>query len=98
MASVKHILHREEIQGAGVMKENYGPDVPNPREFPRARSLTSAGLQAPRERVSSIHGKLQLWSSPGCGTEIEIRIPGRTAYQAPSTRSRWYLRLFVPAR
>jgi hypothetical protein len=35
MASVKHILHREEIQGAGVMKENYGPDVPNPKgSFP----------------------------------------------------------------
>jgi hypothetical protein len=35
MASVKHILHREEIQGAGVMKENYGPDVPNSKgSFP----------------------------------------------------------------
>jgi signal transduction histidine kinase len=56
------------------------------------------GLVGMRERVSSINGKLKLWSSPGSGTEIEVRVPGRTAYQAPSTRSKWYLRLFVPAR
>jgi signal transduction histidine kinase/streptogramin lyase len=56
------------------------------------------GLVGMRERVSSVNGKLQLWSSPGCGTEIEIRIPGRKAYVAPSTRSKWYQRLFVPAR
>jgi signal transduction histidine kinase/ligand-binding sensor domain-containing protein len=51
------------------------------------------GLVGMRERISTIEGTLQLWSSPGCGTEIEIRIPGRKAYRYSSVPSKWFQRL-----
>lgn len=38
------------------------------------------GLVGIRERASAVGGTLALWSSPGRGTEIEIRIPGTRAY------------------
>jgi len=51
------------------------------------------GLVGMRERASAIQGKIQLWSSPGTGTEIEIRVPARRAYRFPSTRMAWLQRL-----
>jgi len=51
------------------------------------------GLVGMRERASAIQGKIQLWSSPGTGTEIEIRVPARRAYRFPNTRMAWLQRL-----
>jgi signal transduction histidine kinase len=47
------------------------------------------GLVGMRERASSIEGKLQLWSSPGSETEIEIRIPDRRAYRFSRRPAKW---------
>jgi hypothetical protein len=33
-----------------------------------------------RERAVHIGGQLKLWSRPGGGTEVELRIPSRLAY------------------
>lgn len=38
------------------------------------------GLQGMRERAQRIGGQLELWSRPGCGTEVDLTIPGATAY------------------
>ena len=38
------------------------------------------GLQGMRERAQRISAHLDLWSRPGCGTEVELRIPSTTAY------------------
>ncbi|ADV82550.1 sensor histidine kinase [Terriglobus saanensis] len=51
------------------------------------------GLIGMRERVATIGGRLQIWSSPGGGTEIEIRVPARRAYLYPSARLVWLQRL-----
>jgi len=51
------------------------------------------GLVGIRERVLAIEGKIQFWSAPGAGTEIEIRLPGRRAYRVPHTRMMWLKRL-----
>lgn len=51
------------------------------------------GLVGMRERAIAIGGTLQLWSSQGAGTEIEIRVPARQAYRFPSTRMMWLQRL-----
>jgi signal transduction histidine kinase len=52
------------------------------------------GLPGMRERVSKIGGHMELWSRPGAGTEIELRVPGAIAYrQTESTRWRWIHRL-----
>jgi signal transduction histidine kinase len=43
------------------------------------------GLVDIRERTLAIAGTLEMWSSPGSGTEIEIRVPSRRAYLQVST-------------
>ena len=43
------------------------------------------GLRGMRERAKLLGGKLTLWSDAQEGTEVELRIPGSTAYAEPST-------------
>ena len=45
------------------------------------------GLQGMRERASRIGAKLELWSRPGSGTEVELTVPGATAYRSPGGKS-----------
>jgi signal transduction histidine kinase/ligand-binding sensor domain-containing protein len=51
------------------------------------------GLIGIRERAEGIEGKLQIWSFPGRGTEIEVRVPARRAYLYPGKRFVWLQRL-----
>ena len=48
------------------------------------------GLAGMRERAQKIGAKLEIWSGPGKGTEINLSIPASLAYLA-SSRSRWRL-------
>ena len=45
------------------------------------------GLPGMRERAHRIGGKLELWSRPGSGTEVELSIPASTAYRSPRRKS-----------
>ena len=45
------------------------------------------GLVGMRERARKIQGHLEIWSRPGAGTEIELRLPATVAYQ--NNKSRW---------
>jgi signal transduction histidine kinase/ligand-binding sensor domain-containing protein len=47
------------------------------------------GLQGMRERAQRIGGKLELWSRPGAGTEVQLQIPGEKAYESPG-RAKWF--------
>ncbi len=47
------------------------------------------GLPGMRERVSKIGGHMELWSRPGAGTEIDIRVPGAIAYRQTELTTRW---------
>jgi hypothetical protein len=40
------------------------------------------------ERAQKIGGQLKFWSRPETGTEVELTVPGTTAYQASSQRSK----------
>ncbi len=53
------------------------------------------GLPGMRERAAIVRGQLEVRSSLGSGTEIELRVPGATAYQL-ARQSRWS-RLFGAA-
>jgi hypothetical protein len=44
------------------------------------------GLQGMRERASKIGAQRELWSRPGTGTEVELRIPGANAYEILARR------------
>ena len=54
------------------------------------------GLQGMRERAQRIGGQLEFWSRPGTGTEVELRVPGGTAYHASGTPSKrtWFAHAF----
>ncbi len=45
------------------------------------------GLPGMRERAAKIGAHMDIWSRPGAGTEIELRVPAMTAYTAKSRRS-----------
>jgi ligand-binding sensor domain-containing protein/signal transduction histidine kinase len=45
------------------------------------------GLPGMRERAAKIGGHVDIWSRPGAGTEIELRVPAMAAYASPSRRS-----------
>jgi hypothetical protein len=46
-----------------------------------------------RERANLIGGKLTVWSAVNEGCEVELRVPGSTAYA--TERSSWFLRKFA---
>ncbi len=44
------------------------------------------GLLGMRERAKKIRASLTLWSKPGAGTEIDLRVPSPVAYRSRSSR------------
>ena len=47
------------------------------------------GLIGMRERARQIRAHFQLWSRPGAGAEIELRIPAALAYRTRAREPRW---------
>ena len=62
------------------------------------------GLPGMHERAKSMGGRLKIWSEPGAGTEAELTVPARIAYEKLSAGIGWWarlgrrLRLTVPNR
>ena len=52
------------------------------------------GLAGLRERAALIGGKLEVWSEVDSGTEVELRLPARTAYTT-DRRSSWWSRMLA---
>ena len=51
------------------------------------------GLRGMQERAKLLDGELEVWSEPGAGTEIELRIPASIAYETVLTQdSSWRFR------
>jgi signal transduction histidine kinase len=46
------------------------------------------GLLGMRERAKKIRARLGIWSKPGAGTEVELRVPAAIAYRKSERRSR----------
>jgi signal transduction histidine kinase/ligand-binding sensor domain-containing protein len=46
------------------------------------------GLVGMRERARKLGARLDVWSKPGAGTEIDLRVPANVAYSRPRTSSR----------
>jgi signal transduction histidine kinase len=47
------------------------------------------GLSGMRERADGIAAKLRVLSSPAAGTEIELSVPGRIAFESTHSNNRW---------
>jgi len=54
------------------------------------------GLRGMQERTQKIGGQLRFWSRPETGTEVELTVPGATAYQNSSNKQKkiWFSRFF----
>jgi signal transduction histidine kinase/ligand-binding sensor domain-containing protein len=48
------------------------------------------GLRGMRERAQRIGAQLNLWSRSETGTEVELTVPGATAYQVPGAERKWF--------
>jgi len=62
------------------------PDVTN-----RGERIGHWGLEGMRERAERLGGELELWSEPGAGTELELRIPASIVYQSSAARNNFRL-------
>ena len=51
------------------------------------------GLPGMHERAKKMGGRLKIWSEPGAGTEAELTVPARIAYEKFSTSNGWWARL-----
>jgi ligand-binding sensor domain-containing protein/signal transduction histidine kinase len=52
----------------------------DPEVLKRGSRLGHWGMIGMRERASQIGAKLEMWSKPGAGTELDLSVPGRIAY------------------
>jgi ligand-binding sensor domain-containing protein/signal transduction histidine kinase len=66
----------------------------DPKIFEEGGRPNHWGLQGMRERADKIGAQLKLWSRPATGTEVELIVPGTTAYKSPHTKSKssWFRR------
>jgi signal transduction histidine kinase len=62
----------------------------DPEVWNRGERIGHWGLAGMRERAERLGGKLEVWSEPGAGTEVDLRIPASIAYQSsPARNSIW---------
>jgi signal transduction histidine kinase len=54
------------------------------------------GLQGMRERAERMGGRLAIWGRASAGSEIDLKIPGKTAYRDSKRRTRWIPSFFQP--
>ena len=76
-------LFRLRIRDDGI-----GIDTNAPHSGERAGHWGLAGM---RERAERLGGKLELWSEPGAGTEVELSIPASIVYRSSSARRKFKL-------
>jgi signal transduction histidine kinase len=56
------------------------------------------GLQGMRERAERMGGRLAIWGRASAGSEIDLKIPAKTAYRDSKRRTRWIPSFFQPPR
>ena len=72
------LAYTESLFRLRVRDDGKGID---PDERLRAERSGHWGLKGMRERAERLGGELEVWSEPGAGTEIELRVPASIAYE-----------------
>jgi signal transduction histidine kinase len=76
-------LFRLRIRDDG---KGMAPDLRN-----RGERIGHWGLGGMRERAERLGGELEVWSEPGAGTEVDLRVPASIAYQSSPVRNNIWL-------
>jgi signal transduction histidine kinase len=79
------IAYTKRLFRMRIRDDGKGIDPEVLRQGERAGHL---GLPGMRERAKRIGGQLDVWSEPGAGTEVELRIPGSIAFRASQARQK----------
>jgi signal transduction histidine kinase/ligand-binding sensor domain-containing protein len=61
----------------------------DPKILEEGRRLGHWGLPGVRERAEKIGARLDVWSRPGMGTEVQLTVPGGVAYEARDSSRFW---------
>ena len=72
------LAYTESLFRLRILDDGKGID---PDERVRAERSGHWGLKGMRERAERLGGELEVWSEPGAGTEIELRVPASIAYE-----------------
>jgi signal transduction histidine kinase/ligand-binding sensor domain-containing protein len=84
------LAYTEKLFRLRVRDDGKGID---PDERVAAEQTGHWGLKGMRERAEYLGGELEVWSEPGAGTEIELKVPASIAYDAPASKgSSWQFR------
>jgi signal transduction histidine kinase len=82
------IAYTESLFRLRIRDDGKGID---PDERVRAERTGHWGLRGMRERAERLGGELEVWSEPGAGTEIELRVPASISYETvPSQDTSWH--------
>jgi len=76
------LAYTEDLFRIRIRDDGKGID---PAERLHAERTGHWGLRGMQERAQHLGGELEVWSEPGAGTEIELRIPAAIAYETVSS-------------
>jgi len=82
------LAYTENLFRLRVRDDGKGID---PGERVRVERTGHWGLKGMRERAEQLGGELEVWSEPGAGTEIELRIPASIAYEVVRSQNSFWL-------
>jgi signal transduction histidine kinase len=74
-----HLRLRCRDNGTGMSKQQLEAGSP----------IGHWGITGMKERASRVGAKLDIWSTPGAGTEVEVNVPAATAYFVNPPKRRW---------
>jgi len=82
-------IETEIRYGAGEFRLRVGDDGKGMDAEIASDGTGHFGLPGMRERAKVIGAGLEVWSSPGSGTEVQLIVPPSAAYEAPEEQ-RWF--------
>ncbi|HTR25272.1 MAG TPA: two-component regulator propeller domain-containing protein [Terriglobales bacterium] len=84
-------IETEITYGDSVLRLRFRDDGKgiDPRVLERGGRSRHWGLPGIRERAKHMGAELEVWSELGAGTEVELSIPGSSAYVTPGRRRFW---------